>query len=223
MVQGVDAVLLTGCRSDTLSLMPDYVIEGAGLRMPLVMLDGPPHPRLDARVVLDLEPALTEALQYLEASGRTRIAFIDSVEGPRERRELYRRYLAEAGLAGRERPDFAGEESLDGGVRATRQVLEGWPEVDAIMVYNDIMAIGALKALAEAGKKVPEDVAVIGIDGLAMGRAVTPELSTLAIDKAELARLALAALARGITGDIRGESSLDVSRVKLTLTLRDSA
>lgn len=221
MVQGVDAVLLTGCRSDTLSLLPDDVVEGAGLRMPIVMLDGPEHARLDARVVLDLAPAMADALQYLRGHGRSNIAFVNSTEGPRDRLDLYRRHVEAMGLPGHDRPEFAGEESLEGGARATRDVLAGWPDVDALLVYNDIMAIGALKALADAGRNVPGDIAVIGIDGLAMGLAVTPELSTLAIDKALLAASALTALARALNDESpRGATS---TAVPLTLTLRESA
>ncbi|MHC5796874.1 LacI family DNA-binding transcriptional regulator [Lacisediminihabitans sp. FW035] len=222
MVQGVDAVVLTGCRSDTLSLLPEDVLEGAGLRMPIVMLDGPEHPRIDARVVLDLAPAMADALHHLHATGRRNIAFINSTEGPRDRLNLYRHLVETMGLPRLDRPEFAGEESLDGGARAARDVLAGWPGVDALLVYNDIMAIGALKALAAAGKNVPSDIAVIGIDGLAMGRAVTPELSTLSINKSLLASSALTALASALYDDIPQGTSSTLSAVPLTLTLRHS-
>ncbi|ROQ36585.1 LacI family transcriptional regulator [Frondihabitans sp. PhB188] len=223
MTQGVDAVVLTGCRNDTMSLLPDDVLSGTGLRMPLVMLDGPAHPRLDARVVLDLATAIGQGIDHLAVSGRTRIAFVDSTEGSGDRLELYRRHVASRGLEGESRPSYAGDESMDGGLRAAREILAAWPDVDALVAYNDIMAIGALKALAEAGCAVPGDVAVIGIDGLAVGRAVTPELTTLAIDTTRLAREALGLLHDAL-GDHthRDDPSHDIS-VPLTLTLRESA
>ena len=225
MIAGVDAVLLTGCRGDTMALLPDEVLAGEGLRMPLVMLDGPEHPRLDARVVLDLAPAMTEALRHLVASGRRRVAFVDSSEGPGDRLDLYRRLVAEAGLPGADQPAFAGPESLEGGADGVRQVLAAWPEADAVVVYNDLMALGALKALADAGRSVPGDVAVVGVDGLALGRAVTPELTTLSIDKARLAREAVALLDAALSDPGRegGPAPRRLVSVPLTLTLRASA
>jgi len=222
MVQGVDAVLLTGCRSDTLSLLPREILEGTGVRMPVIMLDGPTHPRLDARVVLDIAPAMTTALRHLEGLGRNRIAFIGSTEGPGDRRDLYRAHLAGTDPAALEFDDIADEESIDGGSRAARRLLRDRPETDAVLVYNDIMAIGVLKALAEAGKAVPDDIAVMGIDGLTMGRAVTPELSTLTIDKSEIARAAVTLLDRALGAGV-GDDEPEVARVSLTLTLRESA
>jgi LacI family transcriptional regulator len=69
---------------------------------------------------------------------------------------------------------------------------------------------------------VPDDIAVMGIDGLTMGRAVTPELSTLSIDKAEIARAAVELLDRAL-GAGGGGDAPEVARVPLTLTLRQSA
>jgi LacI family transcriptional regulator len=222
MIQGVDAVFLTGCRSDTMSLLPSEVLEGTGVRMPVIMLDGPSHPRLDARVVLDIAPAITAALHHLEGLGRESIAFIGSTEGPGDRRDLFRSHFAGRGTAGPEIEDIADEESIDGGTRAARRLLQERPETDAVLVYNDIMAIGVLKALAGAGMVVPDDIAVMGIDGLTMGRAVTPELSTLSIDKAEIARAAVELLDRAL-GAGGGGDAPEVARVPLTLTLRQSA
>jgi DNA-binding LacI/PurR family transcriptional regulator len=71
---------------------------------------------------------------------------------------------------------------------------------DAVFCFNDLLAIGALRALNERGLRVPDDVAVIGFDGIEDGEFHTPALSTIRPDKAEIARLALALLERRITG-----------------------
>ena len=59
-----------------------------------------------------------------------------------------------------------------------------------MLAYNDLLAIGALGVLRHRGRRVPEDVRVIGIDGLSIGDLVVPRLSTLAVDMAEVGRLA---------------------------------
>ena len=72
--------------------------------------------------------------------------------------------------------------SCEEGYRATRQLLEkGW-DYTAIFAVSDVMTIGAIRALWEAGMKVPQDVSVIGLDGLALGRYLVPQLSTVKQD-----------------------------------------
>src|ERR1700712_2819686 len=71
---------------------------------------------------------------------------------------------------------------------------------DAVFCFNDLLAVGALRALHERGRQAPGDVAVIGFDGIEEGDFHTPTLSTIRPDKAEIARLALAFLERRIAG-----------------------
>ncbi|MEV1317414.1 substrate-binding domain-containing protein [Micromonospora arborensis] len=71
---------------------------------------------------------------------------------------------------------------------------------DAVFAYNDLIAIGALRALAEAGCRVPEDVAVVGIDDIEEGRFSSPTLTTIAPDKEEIGRLAVRRLVARIEG-----------------------
>jgi LacI family repressor for deo operon, udp, cdd, tsx, nupC, and nupG len=71
---------------------------------------------------------------------------------------------------------------------------------DAVFCFNDLLAIGALRALHERGRAVPSDVALIGFDGIEEGEFHTPTLSTIRPDKSEIARLALALLERRISG-----------------------
>jgi LacI family repressor for deo operon, udp, cdd, tsx, nupC, and nupG len=62
---------------------------------------------------------------------------------------------------------------------------------DAVLCFNDLLALGALHALARHGLRVPEDVAVVGIDDIEDGRFSTPTLTTIAPDKAGVAREAV--------------------------------
>jgi DNA-binding LacI/PurR family transcriptional regulator len=76
---------------------------------------------------------------------------------------------------------------------------------DAVFCFNDLMAIGALRALHERGHRVPQDVAVIGFDGIEEGDFYQPSLSTIVVDKTQIARLALDFLRRRIDGGASAE------------------
>ncbi|KQQ10017.1 LacI family DNA-binding transcriptional regulator [Rathayibacter sp. Leaf296] len=221
ITSSVDALVLTGCRTDTLSLLPDDVLRGGQRRLPLVMIDGPADERLNGRVVLEVEEGVRAAIDRLVSQNRRRIAFLGSDVGTDVRRDVYRASVQEQGLSWEDLPALIAEESVEGGMRAADELLQQCPDVDAVLVYNDVMALGVLKALARAGRQVPEEVAVIGMDGLDVGRLVTPELTTLSIDKAQLADAAVALLEKSFAGiPITGA---DETSVGLTLLVRDSA
>jgi len=71
--------------------------------------------------------------------------------------------------------------SSEDGYNATRSLLADG-DYTAIFAFSDVMAIGAIRALWEAGKRVPEDVSVMGLDGLVMGKYLVPQLSTVCQD-----------------------------------------
>ena len=72
--------------------------------------------------------------------------------------------------------------SYEGGYHATKALLENHRDYTAIFAVSDVMTIGAIRALWEAGKRVPEDISIIGLDGLALGRYLIPQLSTVKQD-----------------------------------------
>lgn len=221
LVGRVDALILTGCRSDTVALLPPEALRGVGLGLPLVMLDGDASEYLEGTVQIDNRTGIDVALEYLRSLGRRRIGFIDSSVGLPVRRDSYRRFLAETGLEWSEMSEVSVDETHQGGVLGASRLIEQYPELDAVLVYNDVMAIGALKRFEKDGVAVPARVAVIGIDGLDIGALVSPELTTLAIDKGEIARHAI-----DLVADILDDSAQSGERdrtVGLTLVVRQSA
>jgi DNA-binding LacI/PurR family transcriptional regulator len=121
------------------------------------------------------------AVRHLIDSGRSVIA---TVAGPRDmtvgldRLAGYRRVMVDA-----ERSDhglvFFGDFGQASGEHATTRLLERRPDVDAIFTASDLMAVGVLRALRRAGRRVPDDVAVIGFDDLPIGRHTDPPLTTI--------------------------------------------
>ncbi|WP_249227797.1 LacI family DNA-binding transcriptional regulator [Kutzneria sp. CA-103260] len=121
------------------------------------------------------------AVRHLIDSGRSAIA---TVAGPRDmaagmdRLAGYRQVMADA-----ERSDhglvFFGDFGQASGEHATARLLDRRPDVDAIFTASDLMAVGVLRALRRAGRRVPDDVAVVGFDDLPIGRRTDPPLTTV--------------------------------------------
>jgi LacI family transcriptional regulator len=102
-----------------------------------------------------------------------------------------------------------GNLTLDGGYEACKRLLERKDTFSAIFCVDDITAIGAMKALREAGYKVPEDISLIGFDCISLGEHVTPALSTIRIDTEAMGAIALKILvARANDPDSPGLTTL---------------
>jgi len=87
------------------------------------------------------------------------------------------------------------------GARVMRELLALREPPDAVFAFNDLLALGAMRAALEAGLRVPDDVAIVGFDDIEEGRYSTPTLSTVAPDKARIAALALQLLSARIADD----------------------
>jgi DNA-binding LacI/PurR family transcriptional regulator len=109
---------------------------------------------------------------------------------------------------------------MAGGADGVRRLVERFPDLDGVLAYNDIMAIGAIRALEELGQRVPDDVAVIGVDDIALSALVRPALTSVRIDREQMGARAVEMLMQMRTdpdGPLRRET-IDVSLVH-----RDSA
>jgi len=134
------------------------------------------------------------ATRLLAEAGRTRIgtvtgpldmaAAVDRFEG--FRCELAALGLAPAGVA-------YGDFSVVGGRDAMRELLDT-AELDAVVVANDLMALGALQALNERGRRVPDDVALVGFDDIPLASAAAPPLTTVRQPMADMGRAIATAL-----------------------------
>lgn len=201
------------------SLMPLGVLRSALGGIPVVQVGvghrKPPADERDASIGIDDAAAIRAAIEHLLRAGRRRIGMIDAGPSPTGRAETYAGVLGEHGM----HPlVIAADHDSAGGVGAAEALLDAAPDVDAVLVFNDVLAIGALRGLRARGVRVPDDVAVIGMDGLDVSALVTPSLSTLAIDLADLAAQA-AELAEAL---LRGERP-EPRAVTRTLVLRESA
>lgn len=172
----VDGVILLSLHGD--DPMPRRLLE-AGVP---VMLSGrpfSPNPGLPY-VDTDNEGGARTAVALLAERGRRRIA---TITGPPDmpaaidRRAGYEAELAARGL--RSHGAVAGDFSTGSGRAAMAALLTTAPTLDAVFVASDLMALGALQVLAEAGRAVPDDVAVVGFDDYPIGASARPALTTI--------------------------------------------
>ncbi|WFE62487.1 LacI family DNA-binding transcriptional regulator [Micromonospora sp. WMMD714] len=175
--------------------------------MPMVLLgERADHGTAD-HVVIDNVTAAREMTAHLVGLGRRRIAAVGAQHTPegagaRLRLAGYTAALTEAGLGYDERLVAATPAwHRADGAAAMRHLLASGARPDAVFCFNDTLALGALRALHEAGLRIPADVAVAGFDDIEDGRFSVPTLTTVAPDKERIARLAVDLLAGRLAGD----------------------
>ena len=69
--------------------------------------------------------------------------------------------------------------TLEGGYRAMKQLIQNMPEITAVFAMSDVTALGAIRAAKDCGRRIPEDMSVVGYDGIEMGQYVIPKLTTI--------------------------------------------
>lgn len=145
------------------------------------------------------------ATRHLVERGRRRIAFIGTAtEGAPEfldRSEGWRVTLTDAGLTADPALMRAGHSSEEDGYAAARSLIVADTAFDAIFCASDLIALGAMRALTDAGRRVPQDVAVVGFDDQPAASLTSPPLTTVAQD----ARQAGETLVTTLIALLRGE------------------
>lgn len=175
--QHVDGVLLLSLHDD--DELPDR-IRAHGL--PVVVGGRANEGVVSGFVDVDNVQGAGLAVAHLVERGRSRIATIagpaDMVAGS-SRFQGYAAALAAAGREVDERLVERGDFGQESGAAAMRALLDREPAVDAVFCANDLMALGALQTLRDAGRRVPEDVAVVGFEDAPVALSAHPPLTTV--------------------------------------------
>jgi DNA-binding LacI/PurR family transcriptional regulator len=173
----VDGALLISLHGDDPMLT---AISAAGI--PLVVMGRPITGRRADYVDADNAGGAREAVRHLASVGRRRLA---TVAGPQDmsvgldRLRGYADAARSAGISAAADRVAHGDFTEAGGHRAMKRLLEAAPEIDGVFVASDLMAIGALRALRETGRRVPDDVAVVGFDDAPLAAYADPPLTTV--------------------------------------------
>jgi len=189
--------------------------------LPVVLIDREQHAERFSAIRIDGEEGVHAAIRHLVESGHRRIGMLDHAarSEPSIRHNWFVAAMTACGLDATTMS--RADQSVEGGESALKELLAAHPDVTAVFTFNDIIAIGALRAARRLGRQVPRDLAVIGFDGLQLGTLVEPPLSTVALDTRELGALAVEQTARLLTRS--GPLSHDESVVRAALRLRESA
>ncbi|MFG3019187.1 LacI family DNA-binding transcriptional regulator [Streptomyces sp. NPDC048254] len=181
------------------------LIEGAGV--PTVFGGRPGwSDGTDSAVYVDCDNrgGARDAVRHLAGLDRTRIAHITGPLDQTSAADRLQGYRDVMDVLGKADPRLVVPSDFTpaGGERAMSELLDRCPDVDAVFAANDLTALGALRVLRERGRRVPEDVAVIGFDDvLPVTEETEPSLTTVRQDIEEMgrlmARLLLGSLARG--------------------------
>lgn len=170
------------------------------LSVPIVFLSMEPHPDLFVVSVDNYSGGLL-ATRHLITQGCRNIGLIT---GPldwweaRQRKLAWREALESVGLSRRDSFITEGNWSASSGEHGLTQLLTKHPEIDGVFVCNDRMALGALRAARRLGRRVPEDLAIVGFDDIPDAAYFYPPLTTVRQDMVELGRRAVRELEKVI-------------------------
>lgn len=168
----------------------EWLNEFSSPDQPMVMVNVTlePHPGLGI-VCSHIEEGANIATSYLIEQGHQTIGMIAGEVAPLniiKRVTGYRKALEEHGYAFHEDLVILGEPQIQHGFEATKILFERFPQMTAIVCYNDLLAMGALKRCKELGIRVPEDCAITGYDNVVFAALVDPPLTTIHVDKYEI-------------------------------------
>ncbi len=140
-------------------------------------------------VIIDPKDAIEEAVEHLVGQGRRHFIFLNgklTIEMNARRKACFSDALARHGLSLVH--EGFGDGRYNSAYRETQDVLKRYPEADAIIAHNDAMAFGVCDALRALGKEIPQDVAVVGHDGLEPAYWDAYDISTIALNHQAYAR-----------------------------------
>ena len=200
--------------------------QSLGLDIPLVYITM--EPRKGSSVMcIDNYQGGRMAMAHLLEQGYRHIAHL---AGPldwweaRQRKAAWRDSLIEAGLEAQDAYWAEGNWSSASGVSAFEKILEHYPEMDAIFVGNDQMALGVIQVACQRGLRIPEDLGVVGFDNIPESPFFSPPLTTIQQDQYNQAKLAVEEVIKIIESGWRGQEPDEPQTIVLppTLVVRQS-
>jgi LacI family transcriptional regulator len=201
----VDGIVLASAYgSGTTELLQQLTKQGTTI----VMIDRDDHPSVKChRVLTDDERVGVLATSHLLDVGRRAIAHIGgpAIVHAKRREKGWREALRARGIKPSDEWIVRGGFMESEGYRAMKRLLAVRPKIDAVFAANDPSAIGAMKAIWEAGLHVPDDVAVVGVGDIALGDLLRVPLTTVGWSRQDQGRHAAELLLNGLDDDNAAE------------------
>jgi LacI family transcriptional regulator, galactose operon repressor len=160
----------------------DYITELHRRGLPVVLIDDRGHQPLFPSVATTNRDGGESAARHLISIGRTRPLVITGIEAfgcTQERSDGFRAAYEAAGIRLEPIRFIEGDFTFDCGRLSVKQAIASGVEFDAIFAHNDLSAAGAMLALRESGRRVPDDIAVVGFDDVPAAAHTDPPLTTV--------------------------------------------
>jgi DNA-binding LacI/PurR family transcriptional regulator len=210
LVAQVDGIVLCGSRLDD-----DQLLE-ARKSLPLVLINR----RVPGISAVTIDPnGLREAVHHLHGFGHRRIAYLggpDISTSQQARLAAAREVADEFGIELVDLGSFWS--SFSGGADAVEAVLDSG--VTAVLTYNDLTALGMINRLADHGKRVPDDISIVGFNDLPLAALTQPSLTTVKFPRQEAGRAAVDLLRQVLDGGPDQEAM--VVGLQTSLVVRNS-
>jgi LacI family transcriptional regulator len=208
------------------SEMEDRLIKAfSNRRIPTIFMDTSKETRGASTVCVDYAAGVKQAMEHLIALNHRRIAFISgplALDSANVRAEAFTISLQRHGLASELNRVQEGNHRVDGGYAAMQRILRSGKPPTAVLASNDLTAIGAMGAIHEHGLHIPNDISVIGFDGIELSAYTQPALTTLHVPRRELATVAFMSLFHGRDQSARRQTEKREHIIKPRLLVRNS-
>lgn len=173
----VDGVILTEPELDDPRI--DYL---KSKNIPFVFNGNPLSDKNLSWIDIDNKKGAYKAVNYLIQNGHTKIAALSgplNLTAAHSRLEGYYQALDENNISVNKSWIIESDFTEDGGYLSSKQLLKFHSEISAVFVANDLMALGTIKSLRDAGIKVPEDISITAFDGIKLGKFIDPAITTV--------------------------------------------
>jgi len=191
-------------------------------KIPLVVLDRELKDTKCDSIVVDNRAGASRATQHLIDGNHRRIGCVGgpiNLVAARDRLQGYQDAFTKARLRVDPKWIQPGDFHIEGGYTAVQRLLDLPNPITAIFAANDLMAIGVLRGIGARGLRVPEDIAVVGFDGISLGKYTQPPLTTMAQPIREIGKLATELVLSRVNGE-RKEPR--IHRLETSLVVRIS-
>lgn len=198
----VDGVIISSAQ-----ISPEQLRRLSSFNVPFVLINNQALDEPDVYSVYHNDAyGSSQILRHLLELGHRRIAYLGNERGGRtnaKRREGYENAMQRAGLALDPRYLVLGTTGMpEGGALAMKRILALGDLPTAVVCYNDMMAIGAIQAIQQAGLRVPDDISITGFDNVELAAYVTPPLTTFHQPRYELGHEAATMMLRVLNNDV---------------------
>jgi LacI family transcriptional regulator len=193
--QRIDGLIVMGSFTFASEEANAYLSRFFKRRLPIVEIcdDYSAHYTVD-RVSTDYHTATKEAMSYLLEMNHRRIGMLYGVAVPElamDRLQPYKECLVAAGLPVEEELIVQCGATIEDGYQAALRLLAVSPYPSAIIAINDLLAIGALRAIGDLGLNIPTDISLLGYDDITMAKYMMPRLTTVSKDVLTMGRTAV--------------------------------